>query len=71
MSSPIVIVKFYLYFQENLPEHADIDWVKGKFSAFGTVQYVSLPRFKSTQKIKGFAFVEFETVDSVPRTIQV
>ncbi|OQV25185.1 putative La-related protein 7 [Hypsibius exemplaris] len=54
---------------ENLPEHADVDWVKGKFSAFGLVQYVSLPRYKSL-KIKGFAFVEFGEEEAVARAIQ-
>lgn len=56
--------------KENLPEHADVDWVRGKFSAFGPVQYVSLPRYKSL-KIKGFAFVEFGDTDAITRAIQV
>ncbi|CAB4001880.1 la-related 7 isoform X7, partial [Paramuricea clavata] len=45
---------------ERLPSHADHNWIKSLFSACGNVVYVSLPRYKTTREIKGFAFVEFE-----------
>ncbi|XP_012532487.2 la-related protein 7 [Monomorium pharaonis] len=46
---------------QNLPPEADHDWLISAFSKYGTVDYVSIPRYKSNKKIKGFAFVEFDT----------
>ncbi|XP_036144005.1 la-related protein 7-like [Monomorium pharaonis] len=46
---------------QNLPPGADHDWLISAFSKYGTVDYVSIPRYKSNNKIKGFAFVEFDT----------
>lgn len=48
---------------ECLPHDADHQWVKRLFSACGKVVYVSLPRYPSTGDLKGFGFVEFETVE--------
>ena len=39
----------------------DHDWIKKQFSSCGKVAYVSLPKYKTTGDIKGFAFVEFES----------
>jgi len=46
---------------QHLPPDADHDWVISFFSQYGPVEYVSMPRYKSNKKIKGFAFVEFDT----------
>ncbi|XP_070544557.1 LOW QUALITY PROTEIN: la-related protein 7-like [Ptychodera flava] len=46
---------------ECLPKTTTHDWLKSVFSSCGKVTYVSIPRFKSTGDIKGFAFIEFET----------
>ncbi|XP_032679420.1 la-related protein 7 [Odontomachus brunneus] len=46
---------------QNLPPDSDHDWLISAFSKYGTVVYVSIPRYKSNKKIKGFAFVEFDT----------
>lgn len=57
--------------QEHLPPNATIEWVTNVFSEFGTVSYVSLPKFKDPNKIKGFAFVEFDEPESVVRAVKV
>ena len=46
---------------ENIPSHVDHEWVYEIFVKYGTIDYISFPRFKSTGRPKGFAFVEFET----------
>ncbi|KAK6187432.1 hypothetical protein SNE40_005463 [Patella caerulea] len=46
---------------ECLPRNVDHDWMKRVFSECGVVNYVSLPKFKSTGDTKGFGFIEFET----------
>ncbi|XP_015589916.1 la-related protein 7 [Cephus cinctus] len=49
---------------QGLPPDAAHDWLSNVFSQYGPIAYVSIPRYKSNKKIKGFAFVEFETVES-------
>lgn len=46
---------------ESLPKTVDHDWLRKVFGVCGSVQYVSLPRYRSTGDIKGFAFIEFKT----------
>ncbi|XP_063217146.1 la-related protein 7 isoform X2 [Bacillus rossius redtenbacheri] len=41
------------------------------FSQYGTVDYVSIPKYWSTGKIKGFAFVEFHTPQEAQKTLEV
>lgn len=41
------------------------------FSSYGTVAYVSLPRYRKSKKIKEFAFVEFEKKSDVQKTLNV
>lgn len=56
---------------QNLPPDADHDWLISIFSKYGSVEYVSIPRYKSNRKIKGFAFVEFDTPSSAQECIKV
>ncbi|XP_070166678.1 la-related protein 7 [Polyergus mexicanus] len=56
---------------QNLPPDADHDWIISIFSKFGLVEYVSIPRYKSNRKIKGFAFVEFDTPNSAQECLKV
>lgn len=56
---------------QNLPPDADHDWLIFIFSKFGSVEYVSIPRYKSNRKIKGFAFIEFDTPNSAQECIKV
>jgi La-related protein 7 len=53
-----------------LPAKADHDWVKSMFEKYGSVAYVSLPKFKSGT-IKRFAFVEFINEESAKNVIEV
>lgn len=55
---------------QNLPPDADHDWLISIFSKFGLVDYVSIPRYKSNRKIKGFAFVEFDTPNNAQECIK-
>jgi len=56
---------------QNLPPDADHDWLISIFSKYGPVVYVSIPRYKSNKKIKGFAFIEFDTPNGVKECIKV
>ncbi|OXU22748.1 hypothetical protein TSAR_002253 [Trichomalopsis sarcophagae] len=55
---------------QRLPSDADHEWLSSLFSEYGPVAYVSIPKFKATHKIKGFAFVEFETPDGAKKCLK-
>ncbi|XP_015432666.1 PREDICTED: la-related protein 7 [Dufourea novaeangliae] len=55
---------------QNLPPDADHEMLSTMFSQYGVVDYVSVPRYKQTKKIKGFAFVEFDTPESANKCLQ-
>lgn len=55
---------------EQLKPDATHDWVKEVFSEFGTVVYVSIPKYRNNGVIKGFAFVEFDTEEGANATLQ-
>ncbi|XP_058788956.1 la-related protein 7 [Phymastichus coffea] len=55
---------------QGLPCDADHEWLITLFSEYGPVAYVSIPKFKSSKKIKGFAFVEFETVEGAEKCLK-
>ncbi|XP_061169041.1 la-related protein 7-like [Saccostrea echinata] len=55
---------------ECLPKAADHQWLKKLFTPCGNITYISIPKFKSTGDRKGFAFVEFETVEAAKRACQ-
>ncbi|XP_043249301.1 la-related protein 7 [Colletes gigas] len=55
---------------QNLPPDTDHERLKSLFSQYGPVVYVSLPRYRHNKKIKGFAFVEFDTPDSVKKCLK-
>lgn len=44
---------------EAIPTDATHDWIIKTFSRFGSVAYVSLPRYKNSKQLKEFGFVEF------------
>lgn len=56
---------------QNLPPDADHETLSSIFSQYGPVVYVSLPRYKHNRKIKGFAFVEFDTPESIKKCFKV
>ena len=47
---------------DGLPPNATLQWLKAVCSKFGSVSYISLPRFKS-DSIKGIAFIEYVKVE--------
>lgn len=49
----------------------DHDWLKNVFSVYGDVVYVSVPTYKTTRKLKGFAFVQFGCPESADKAIRV
>ncbi|XP_021942889.1 la-related protein 7 isoform X3 [Zootermopsis nevadensis] len=55
---------------EQLPPDAQHDWLRDVFSAYGNVAYVSLPKYRNSGKIKGFAFVEFDTPEEANKTLE-
>lgn len=55
---------------QNLPPDADHETLSSIFSQYGQVVYVSIPRFKNNKKIKGFAFVEFDTTESAKKCLK-
>ncbi|CAD7093975.1 unnamed protein product [Hermetia illucens] len=55
---------------ESLPQDVDHDWAIKAFSRFGAVAYVSLPKYKNSNKLKEFGFVEFEAVSSVEKALK-
>jgi La-related protein 7 len=57
--------------QEQLPLDAQHEWLRDIFSAYGKVAYVSLPKYRTSGKIKGFAFVEFDTPEEANKTLEV
>ncbi|XP_043604311.1 la-related protein 7 [Bombus pyrosoma] len=55
---------------QNLPPDADHETLSSIFSQYGQVVYVSIPRFKNNKKIKGFAFVEYDTIESAKNCLK-
>jgi len=56
---------------EEFPTNTDHDWIKSVFSTCGAVKYISLPKYKHNNQVKGFAFVEFSTEDEARKACQV
>lgn len=54
---------------ERLPEDTTHDWLKEIFSIFGTVDYISLPKYKHNKRHKGFAFIEFADPEIAQKAI--
>ena len=57
--------------QEEFPANTDHDWLKSIFSTCGTVSYISLPKYKHNNQVKGFAFIEFTTSEEAQKACQV
>lgn len=66
---PSIDVDDRTIYVEPLPPGIKHDSIKELFSRFGSVVYVSLPKFKSTGDLKGFGFVEFESVEAATRAV--
>ncbi|XP_076663513.1 la related protein 7 [Andrena cerasifolii] len=55
---------------QNLPPDADHEMLSSILSQYGPVAYVSVPRYHHNRKIKGFAFVEFDTPETAKNCLK-
>ncbi|XP_038214925.1 la-related protein 7 [Zerene cesonia] len=55
---------------ESIPVTASRDWLERVFSDYGKVAYISLPKFKNSNKIKGFGFIEFARPQDAQKCIK-
>ncbi|KAJ0175419.1 hypothetical protein K1T71_008578 [Dendrolimus kikuchii] len=44
---------------ESIPVTANREWLERVFSQYGPIAYISMPKFKNSDRIKGYAFIEF------------
>lgn len=56
---------------QGLPPDSNHEWLSNLFSRYGAIAYVSIPRYQSNRKIKGFAFIEFDTVEGANKCLEV
>ncbi|XP_034412895.1 la-related protein 7 isoform X2 [Cyclopterus lumpus] len=56
---------------ELLPKDVTHSWIERVFTTCGNVVYVSIPRYKTSNDPKGFAFVEFETGEQAQKAIEM
>lgn len=54
---------------EQIPLNSDHDSIKCIFSKYGTINYISLPRYKQSRQLKQFGFIEFAQKESVQKCI--
>lgn len=65
-------MKKVLLLKENLPGKVTNELLKKHFeSKFGKVCYISMPKYKTSHQLKGFAFVEFEEVECAKKAYKV
>ncbi|KAK0163699.1 hypothetical protein PV328_002404 [Microctonus aethiopoides] len=57
-------------YAQGLPPNTDHAWLNNIFSQYGSVAYVSIPRYKTNRKLKGFAFIEFETIEGAEKCLK-
>jgi La-related protein 7 len=55
---------------ENLPNVINHDKLRNVFKSFGIVTYISLPRHKTSNAPKGFAFIEFSSSEEAQKAVQ-
>lgn len=59
-----------MIYVEGLSIDTDHDWLSSVFSRYGPVDYVSIPRYNNTKKIKGYAFVEFAKAEDAKKCLK-
>jgi len=47
---------------ENIPSICSIELLKSIFEKVGNIKHISLPKYRYSQTIKGFAFIEFQVL---------
>ncbi|VFV37652.1 la-related protein 7, partial [Lynx pardinus] len=53
-----------------LPKNVNHGWIARVLGKCGPIVYISIPHYKSTGDLKGFAFVEFETKEQAAKAIE-
>ncbi|XP_049868028.1 la-related protein 7 [Pectinophora gossypiella] len=56
---------------ESIPVTATREWLQRVFSVYGDVAYISLPKFKNSQKIKGYGFIEFKKPEDAQKCLNM
>jgi len=59
----------YTIYVENVGQEVDHDHLKKMFNEYGRVVYVSIPKFRGAGVNKGFAFVEFDEIESAKKAL--
>jgi len=54
---------------DNLPKNSTIESLQGIFSKSGKINIINLPKDKDSKQIKGFAFVEYDTLEQAKKAI--
>ena len=55
---------------ENFPTSIDHETLASIFAKIGKILHISLPRFPQSKKPKGFAFIEFESIEKSKEAIE-
>lgn len=56
---------------ENIQSNITYEDLKSLFEQYGKISYISMPKFQTTNQIKGFAFIEFEQKENSKQAIEV
>lgn len=56
---------------QRLPCDADHEMLSAIFSQYGPVAYISIPKYRQSQNIKGFSFVEFDKPEDAEKCLKV
>ncbi|CAF0710768.1 unnamed protein product [Brachionus calyciflorus] len=55
---------------ENIPSKITYEDLKEHFQQYGKISYISLPKFQSTNQLKGFAFIEYDQKDDSKKAVE-
>ena len=64
-------IKLKNLIKENLDTNITNDDVKSYFEKFGKVSYISLPKYRTTNQLKGFGFIEFLNKEDAKKAVEV
>jgi len=56
---------------ERLPFYVDHEWLRSIFGCCGSIEYISLPKYKNSGEVKGFAFIEYSKEADAEKACQV
>ena len=50
-----------MVYVENFPDYINHDQLASIFRKAGNIKHVSIPKYKATKAVKGFAFIEYSS----------